>query len=60
MSDIEKIASHLVFIKDGEILIHEEKEKFFKNYAVVEVDEKQLASINKEIIVAKRNHGSYF
>ena len=60
MSDIEKIASHLVFIKGGEILLNEEKEKVFENYAIVEVDEKQLTLINKEIIVAKRNHGSYF
>jgi len=60
MSDVEKIASHLVVIKDGEILLNEEKDQVFENYAIVDMVEEQLTSINKEIIVAKRNYGSYF
>jgi len=59
MSDVEKIASHLVVIKNGEILLNEEKHKVFESYAIVDVDEEQLSLINKEFIVAKRNHGSY-
>ncbi len=42
MSDVEKIASHLIVIKDGEILLNEEKDKVFDNYAIVDVDEEQL------------------
>lgn len=60
MSDVEKIASHLVIIKDGEIILNEEKDKVLKSYAIVDVEEKQLTLINKDIIVAKRNYGSYF
>lgn len=60
MSDIEKIASHLVIINDGEILLNEEKDKVLDNYAVVDVDEEQMNSLNQDIIVAKRNCGSYF
>ncbi|QIW19938.1 ABC transporter ATP-binding protein [Bacillus thuringiensis] len=60
MSDVEKIASHLVIIKDGEILLSEEKDKVLGNYAIVDVVEKQLTLINKDIIVAKRNRDSYF
>ncbi|MFJ7953760.1 ABC transporter ATP-binding protein [Lysinibacillus sp. NPDC096418] len=60
MSDIEKIASHLVFIKDGEIILNEEKDKVFERYAVVDIDEEQLMLLNKDIIVAKRNFGSNF
>lgn len=60
MSDVEKIASHLVIIKDGEILLNEEKDKVFESYAIVDVDKEQLTLINKDIVVAKRNHGSYF
>ncbi|MCC2464014.1 ABC transporter ATP-binding protein [Bacillus mobilis] len=60
MSDVEKIASHLIVIKDGEILLNEEKDKVLDNYAIVDVDEEQLTLINKDIIVVKRNKGSYF
>lgn len=48
MSDVEKIASHLIVIKDGEILLNEEKDKVLDNYAIV------------DIVVVKRNNGSYF
>lgn len=60
MSDVEKIASHLIVIKDGEILLNEEKDKVLDNYAIVDVDEEQLTLINKDIVEVKRNNGSYF
>ncbi|HDR8181313.1 TPA: ABC transporter ATP-binding protein [Bacillus thuringiensis] len=60
MSDVEKIASHLIVIKDGGILLNEEKDKVLDNYAIVYVDEEQLTLINKDIVVVKRNNGSYF
>ena len=60
MSDVEKIASHLIVIKDGEILLNEEKDKVLDNYAIVDVDEEQLTLVNKDIVVVKRNNGSYF
>lgn len=60
MSDVEKIASHLIVIKDGEILLNEEKDKVLDNYVIVDVDEEQLTLINKDIVVVKRNKGSYF
>jgi ABC-2 type transport system ATP-binding protein len=60
MSDVEKIASHLIVIKDGEILLNEEKDKVLDNYAIVDVNEEQLTLINKDIVVVKRNNGSYF
>lgn len=60
MSDIEKIASHLVIIKEGEILLNEEKDQVFENYAIVDIDEKTLNSLNQDIVVAKRNRDSYY
>ena len=60
LSDIEKIASHVVIIKDGEILLNEEKEKLLESYTVVDFDEEQLSLLNKDIVVAKRNYGSYY
>ncbi|MCM3133513.1 ABC transporter ATP-binding protein [Paenibacillus polysaccharolyticus] len=60
MSDIEKIASHLVIIKEGEILLNEEKAKVFEQYAIVDLPEEQLRSLDQEIVVAKRNRDSYY
>ncbi|WP_010529326.1 ABC transporter ATP-binding protein [Lentibacillus jeotgali] len=60
MSDVEKIASHIVIIKDGEILLNEEKDKVFASYTIVDVNEEQLTLLNKEIVVAKRDYGTYF
>ncbi len=36
------------------------KDKVLDNYAIVDVDEEQLTLINKDIVVVKRNNGSYF
>lgn len=60
ISDVEKIASHLVIIKNGEILLNEEKNKVFESYAIANIDEEQLTLLSKDIVVAKRNYGSYF
>lgn len=59
MSDIEKIANHLVFIKDGEILLNEGKEKVIESYGIVKINKEQITLLNKDIVVAKRNNGSY-
>ncbi|MDZ5723286.1 ABC transporter ATP-binding protein, partial [Bacillus sp. SXabc123] len=60
ISDVEKIASHLVIIKNGEILLNEEKNKVFESYAIADIDEEQLTLLSEDIVVAKRNYGSYF
>lgn len=60
MSDIEKIASHLVIIKEGEILLNEEKEKVFEKYAIVDLAGEQLDLLHPEIVVAKRSCDSYY
>ncbi|MGM0867381.1 MAG: ABC transporter ATP-binding protein [Bacillota bacterium] len=60
MSDVEKIASHLIIIKDGVILLNEEKDKVFERYAFIDIDEEQLTLLNKELVMAKRNYGPYF
>lgn len=54
MSDIEKIATHLVFIKNGEILLADKKQKVIDEYAVVELRNGQQNTLPKEIIVATR------
>lgn len=56
VSDVEKIASHLVVIKSGKILLNEEKEKVFEEYAIAVMNEEQLNVLPEEIVVAKRTY----
>ncbi|MEB2293527.1 ABC transporter ATP-binding protein [Priestia megaterium] len=59
MSDVEKIASHLVVIKNGKILLNEEKEKVFEEYAIAVMNEEQLNVLPEEIVVAKRTYDKF-
>lgn len=54
ISDVEKIASHLVIIKNGQIILNEKKNKVFESYAIVDIDKEQLTLLSKDIVVAKR------
>ncbi|WP_195696376.1 ABC transporter ATP-binding protein [Priestia megaterium] len=56
MSDVEKIASHLVVIKNGEVLLNEEKEKVFQEYAIAVMNEEQLNVLPEDVVVAKRTY----
>ncbi|MDD9784289.1 ABC transporter ATP-binding protein [Priestia megaterium] len=56
MSDVEKIASHLVVIKNGEVLLNEEKERVFREYAIAVMNEEQLNLLPEDIVVAKRTY----
>ena len=53
MTDVEKIASHIIIMKDGEILLNEEKDKVLESYTVIDVDEGQLAELDEDIVLAK-------
>jgi ABC-2 type transport system ATP-binding protein len=54
ISDIEKIATHLVVIKDGSILLNDTMDNVYKHYAIVEVDASDLSRLRRENIVAQR------
>ncbi|MCM3794463.1 ABC transporter ATP-binding protein [Priestia megaterium] len=56
MSDVEKIASRLVVIKNGEVLLNEEKEKVFQEYAIAVMNEEQLNVLPEDVVVAKRTY----
>jgi len=58
MSDIERIATHLVIISEGKITLNEEKNKVFEKYAFVDMENEQLKQLNKDIVVARRRHGT--
>src|SRR5690606_16549451 len=50
MSDIEKIASHIVFIKNGKILLNERKDKIIEKFAIVDIKKEQLSLLNRNIV----------
>lgn len=59
MSDVEKIASHLVCIKNGEILLNDSKEYVLENYGIIDVFHSEFDLLNKDTIVAKKDYASY-
>lgn len=51
--DIEQLATKLVFMKDGYIILEEDKRTLLDNYGVLDVDEEQF-KVPNEMIVASR------
>ncbi|GEQ07690.1 ABC transporter ATP-binding protein [Staphylococcus haemolyticus] len=52
--DIEHLATKLVFMRDGEIVLQESKEELLNQYGIVEVDEHVDLDIPQDIIIASR------
>ncbi|WP_436896530.1 ABC transporter ATP-binding protein [Mammaliicoccus sciuri] len=53
LSDVQKIATHLIILKKGEIILKDSKENIMQNYAIVEVED--LETIKKDIIIFQTN-----
>lgn len=51
-SDIEKIADELIFIKNGEILLHINKEVMVEHYSVITCNEEQFCQLDEQVIVS--------
>lgn len=52
--DIEHLATKLIFMRDGEIVLQESKEELLNQYGIVEVDEHDDLDIPQSIIIASR------
>ncbi|BGE81323.1 ABC transporter ATP-binding protein [Staphylococcus petrasii] len=52
--DIEQLATQLIFMKDGEIVLYEDKHTLLNNYGILEAPENELPELPNEIIVASR------
>ena len=52
--DIEHLATKLIFMRDGEIVLQESKEELLNQYGIVEVDEHVDLDIPQDIIIASR------
>ena len=52
--DIENLATKLIFMRVGEIVLQESKEELLNQYGIVEVDEHDDLDIPQDIIIASR------
>ncbi len=56
-SDLEKVADYIVMIKNGEIVLKEEKDNLVYKYGIIRCGEEEKKKINKEDILAARKTG---
>ncbi len=58
-SDLEGLCDDVYLINDGKIVLHEEMDVLLNEYAIIKVDEKQYASMDKNYILYKKkeNYG---
>ena len=52
MDDLEKIADYIIFIKDGKVLLSENKDKIIYEWGVIRDEEKLLENIEKKYVIA--------
>ncbi|NLY21202.1 MAG: ABC transporter ATP-binding protein [Tissierellia bacterium] len=57
-SDLEKVADYITFVKDGEILMSEEKDTLLYEYGICRCSLEDLAGIDREFVV-KYKKGQY-
>lgn len=52
MDDLEKIADYIIFIRDGRVLLSENKDKIIYEWGVIRDEEKILENIEKKYVIA--------
>ena len=52
MDDLEKIADYIIFIKDGKVLLSENKDNIIYEWGVIRDEEKILENIEKKYVIA--------
>lgn len=52
MDDLEKVADYIVFIREGEVLLSEKKDKIIYEWGVVRGEEKILEKIDNKYVIA--------
>lgn len=57
ISDIEKIADYLIFIRKGKIVLGVDKKELLNDYSIVKCNEKEIDALNKFNIVTYRKKG---
>ncbi len=57
MSDLEKICDYIAFIKEGKLLLCEEKDIIMDRYAIVKLAAEQYSELNNEAVVSAKRRG---
>ncbi len=57
VSDLEKICDYITFIRNGELVLTEEKDHLMQSYRIVKLPENQLEDLPKEAIIRKKKTG---
>ena len=59
ISDIQKVADYLVFIKKGEIILTVDKAELLSNYGIVTCKKNELHALDKSNVVTYKQSGEY-
>lgn len=59
ISDIQKVADHLVFIKKGEVILKVDKEELLQKYGIVTCDEKELHELDHLAVTTYKKNGEH-
>lgn len=54
--DIERLATHLIFIKNGEIFAKIEKKDLFEHYSIVKCEEAEFDKLEYDDVLAAKEH----
>ena len=55
LSDIEKIADYIIYIRDGEIIFYDEKDTVIENYGILKTTEENLEDYAAFILRTRKN-----
>ncbi|MBS6611163.1 ABC transporter ATP-binding protein [Peptoniphilus lacydonensis] len=55
LSDIEKIADYIIYIRDGEIIFYDEKDTLIENYGILKTTEENLEDYGDFILRTRKN-----
>ncbi len=56
MSDLEKVCDYITFIRDGKVLLSQEKDLLREKYLVVKCSESELENIDKDAVIGVRRN----
>ena len=54
VSDLEKLCDYIAFVKQGRLMLYEEKDRLLEEYCLVQCSSRELAAIDPEAIKGRR------
>ncbi len=59
-SDLEKICDYIVFLKNGSVVFHEQKDLLFEKYCFLKLSEQDASALSSQSVVAKKKRSYGF